>query len=160
MYSFRYFLFPMHIPHLQSMDLTARVSLICLIWWFMREVGIRIGKRKHLNEYMPYWSVSLWFWGWSLPIFSVASVCLSVRLYECLLRFAGWTVGPSDLKFGTHIKDYYILDEFEGQGHQGQKYENSSFQPSIWKGGPRSRSRGSTCRVFHFALKPSDKLHN
>ncbi len=24
------------------------------------EVGIRIGDRKYLNEYTPFWSVSLW----------------------------------------------------------------------------------------------------
>ncbi len=33
-----------------------------------------------------------------------------------------------DLKFSTRIKNQHILDEFEGQGHQGQKCKNPSFQ--------------------------------
>ncbi len=37
-------------------------------------------------------------------IFSVASVCLSV-----CLRSAGWTVGPKDLKLGTHIHIYIFF---------------------------------------------------
>ncbi len=31
------------------------------------------------------------------------------------------------------IMDHHVSDEFEGQGHQGQKCKNSSFQPSIRK---------------------------
>ena len=46
-YSFRYFLLPMCIPDLQTFG---RI---------MMEVGICIGDRKYLNEYTPYWRVSL-----------------------------------------------------------------------------------------------------
>ena len=52
-------------------------------------------------------------------IFSVASMCVCVCVCVCL-RYTGWTVGPTDLKFGAHIKDHYILDEFEGQGHRSK----------------------------------------
>ncbi len=52
-------------------------------------------------------------------IFSVASVCVSVCVCLCVcLRSAGWTVGPTDLKLRTHIKDHHISDKFEGQGHR------------------------------------------
>ncbi len=52
-------------------------------------------------------------------IFSVASVCVSVRPCVCF-HSAGRTVGPTDLKFGTRIKDHHISDEFEGQGHRSK----------------------------------------
>ncbi len=51
-------------------------------------------------------------------IYSVASICLSV-----CLRSTGWTVGPTDLKFGAHIEDHHnniISDEFEAQGHRSK----------------------------------------
>ncbi len=48
-------------------------------------------------------------------IFSVASVCLSVCLHS-----TGWTIGPTDLKFGAGIKDHHISKEFEGQGHRSK----------------------------------------
>ncbi len=35
----------------------------------------------------------------------------------------------------------------KGQGHHGQKCQNSNCQPSIKKGGPRSRSRGPRSRA-------------
>ena len=75
-------------------------------------------------------------------IFSVASVSLCI-----CLRPTGWTVEPTDLKFDARIKDHHISDEFKGQGHQGQKCQNSSFQSSFRKGRPRSRSRGSRSKV-------------
>ncbi len=39
-------------------------------------------------------------------IFLVPSVCVSVCLHSA---------GPTELKFGTCIKDHHILDEFEAQ---------------------------------------------
>ncbi len=42
-------------------------------------------------------------------------VCPSV-----CLRSTGQTVGPTDLKFGTRIKDHHISDKFEGQGHRAK----------------------------------------
>ncbi len=45
-----------------------------------------------------------------------------------------------DLKFGTHIEDHHISNEFDGQS---PKCKNSSLQPSIRKFGPRSRSQRS-----------------
>ena len=50
------------------------------------------------------------------------NIFYDVRVCVCLLvclRSSGWTVGPTDLKFSTHIKDPQISDKFEGQGHQG-----------------------------------------
>ncbi len=52
-------------------------------------------------------------------IFLVASVCLCVCLSVCL-RSAGCTVAPTDLNFGTHIKDHYISDKFGGKGHRSK----------------------------------------
>ena len=42
-----------------------------------------------------------------------------VFLSVCL-RSTGWTIGPTDLKFGARIKDHHILDKFEGQGHRSK----------------------------------------
>ena len=59
-----------------------------------------------------------------------------------------------DLQVGTHIDLQYISDKFEGQGHRSKvkvtkvkKCKNSSFQPSIRKYGPRSRSQRSRSKV-------------
>ncbi len=66
LYSFRYFLFPMRIPDLETFDLKARdfcsrkinypfsAHFLCLFGQIMMEVGICIGERKYLNEYTPY----------------------------------------------------------------------------------------------------------
>ncbi len=61
-------------------------------------------------------------------IFLVATVHVCVRL----------SVRPTGLNFGTHTK-------FKGQGHQGQKCTNSSFQPSTRKYGSRSHKRSRLC---------------
>ncbi len=56
-------------------------------------------------------------------IFSVASVCVCVCLSvrPCVrLRSTGRTVGPTDLKFGTRIKDHHTSDKFEGQGDRSK----------------------------------------
>ncbi len=44
-------------------------------------------------------------------IFGSVRVC--VRPCVCF-HSAGRTVGPTDLKFGTRIKDHHISDKFEG----------------------------------------------
>ena len=46
------------------------------------------------------------------PVTGRGNIFVSVRLSVCL-RPAGWTAEPTDLKFGTPIKD-----EFEGQGQR------------------------------------------
>ena len=52
-YSFRYFLSPMHIPNL-LMHVFTMPNSICIT-----RFGIHIGDRKYLNEYTPFGSVSL-----------------------------------------------------------------------------------------------------
>ena len=50
-------------------------------------------------------------------IFGSVRVCVR----PCVrLRSTGRTVGPTDLKFGTRIKDRHISDKFEGQGHRSK----------------------------------------
>ncbi len=48
-------------------------------------------------------------------IFGSVCVCVCVGL-----RSAGWTVGPTDLKFSTHIKDNHISNDGEGQGYRSK----------------------------------------
>ncbi len=44
------------------------------------------------------------------------SFCLSI----CLFALCRPTIGPTDLKFGTHIKDLHISDVYEGQSYRAK----------------------------------------
>ncbi len=76
----------------------------------------------------------------------------SVRLCVCLCLFVlcslnCWTHGPLNLAHAlrTIISRTSLKVKVKGQGHQGQKCKNSSFQPSFikrWPKGHRSRSQG------------------
>ena len=46
-------------------------------------------------------------WTWFFNNFFLPSLALFVWLSVCL-RSAGWTVGPTDLKFGTQIREHHI----------------------------------------------------
>ncbi len=47
-----------------------------------------------------------------------ASIRISVCVSVCALQAE--PLGPTDLKFSVHIKDYHISDKFEGQGHRAK----------------------------------------
>ncbi len=63
------------------------------------------------------------------------SVCLFA-----LCRLNCWTYGPEI--WHTHLGPSYLTRVWRSRS-QGQKCKNPSFQPSIRKGSPRSRSQGS-----------------
>ncbi len=69
-------------------------------------------------------------------------------------------VHPMYLKFHKHIKDHHISEEFEGQGHKS-KVNVTKLKPSIWKGGQRSKSRGSKSRSWSKVLRSAvGKTHD
>ncbi len=82
---------------------------------------------------------------------SIFTSCVSGRgnLYVCLsvfLRSDGWSVGPTNLKFGTHIKDHHILDGFEGQGHRSKVKVISQGQ--VWvKVSQGHEGQGKKCQT-------------